>query len=146
MQLWLSQKIKVTSNSRSNNHASNFRSHTTSLLAKHVAIYYASVVLSATPVCFLLSHQIIADPKLKQHPDVLFRSVTLSSISSHASPQSSEHISTQPYTDSMFSPQRIYLASCSSSTSTNQSSICTWWHPLSLKKYLLINSGLLLLV
>jgi hypothetical protein len=70
-------QIQVASNSRSNNPTNIFQSHTSSLLAEHAAIYSASAVLSTTLVFFLLNHEIIADPKLKQHLDVLFRSATL---------------------------------------------------------------------
>jgi hypothetical protein len=48
-----------------------------SQLAKHVAIYSASAVLRAILDSFLLCHEVIADPKLKQHPEVFFLSETL---------------------------------------------------------------------
>jgi hypothetical protein len=48
-----------------------------SQLAILVAIYFASVELSATKVYFLLNHVIIVDPKLKKHPEVLFLSMEL---------------------------------------------------------------------
>ena len=54
-----------------------FHSHTTSLAPKEVAMYYASVELSATEDCFLLNQEIIPDPRLKQHPEVLLRFVEL---------------------------------------------------------------------
>ena len=41
------------------------------------AIYSASVILSATEVCFLLNQDIIVDPKLKQQPETLFLSTAL---------------------------------------------------------------------
>jgi hypothetical protein len=40
-------------------------------------MYSASVEPSATEVCFLLNQDIIVDPKLKQHPQVLFLSIAL---------------------------------------------------------------------
>jgi hypothetical protein len=43
-----------------------------SQLAKHVAMYSASAVLRAILDCFLLCYEVMADPKLKQHPEVLF--------------------------------------------------------------------------
>jgi hypothetical protein len=48
-----------------------------SQLAEQAAMYYASVVLSAMLDCFLLYHEIMVDPRLKQHPEVLFLSETL---------------------------------------------------------------------
>ena len=48
-----------------------------SQLAEHAAMYSASVVLRAMLDCFLLYHEIIADPRLKQHPEVLFLSEAL---------------------------------------------------------------------
>jgi hypothetical protein len=44
--------------------------------ASHGAIYSTYVVLSATDICFLLPQDIIADPKLKHIPEVLFLSST----------------------------------------------------------------------
>ena len=41
------------------------------------AMYSASTVLRETLDCFLLNHEIIADPKQKHPPDVLFLSETL---------------------------------------------------------------------
>jgi hypothetical protein len=40
-------------------------------------MYSASAVLRAMLDCFLLYHEIMADPKLKQHPEVFFLSETL---------------------------------------------------------------------
>jgi hypothetical protein len=77
MQLWLSHRIVVASISRSNRSVNNFRSHIASQLAEHVAMYSASVVLRAMLDCFLLCHEIMADPKQKQHPKVLFLSETI---------------------------------------------------------------------
>jgi hypothetical protein len=48
-----------------------------SQLAVLAAMYSASADLSAMEVYFLLSHDIITDPKLKQHPKVLLLSVAL---------------------------------------------------------------------
>jgi hypothetical protein len=47
-----------------------------SQLAKHATMYFASTVLRAILDCFLLCHEIMADPSLKQHPEVLFLSET----------------------------------------------------------------------
>ena len=46
-------------------------------MEEHVAIYSAPVVLRETLDYFLLSHEIMADPKLKHPPEVLFLSDTL---------------------------------------------------------------------
>jgi hypothetical protein len=86
MQLWLSHRIVVASISRSNRSVSNFRSHIASQLAEHAAMYYASVVLRAMLDCFLLCHEIMVDPKLKQHPEVLFLSETLPAQSASVYP------------------------------------------------------------
>jgi hypothetical protein len=77
MQLKLSHRIVVASISRSNRPINNLRSHIASELAEHVAMYSASAALRAMLDCFLLYHEIMADPKLKQHPEVLFLSETL---------------------------------------------------------------------
>jgi hypothetical protein len=50
-----------------------------SQLAKLVAMYSTSIELNATEICFMLNHEMTVDPKLKQHPEVLFRSVSLPS-------------------------------------------------------------------
>jgi hypothetical protein len=55
----------------------NFLSHTAYVHASHAAIYSASVVLSATDFFFLLPQDIIAEPKLKHIPEVLFLSYAL---------------------------------------------------------------------
>jgi hypothetical protein len=49
----------------------------TSQLAKHVVMYSSSVVLREILDCFLLFHEVMVDPGLKQHPEVLFLSETL---------------------------------------------------------------------
>jgi hypothetical protein len=77
MQLWLSHRIVVASISRSNRPVNNFRSHIASQLAEYAAMDSASVVLKAMLDCFLLCHEIMVDPKLKQHPEVFFLSKTL---------------------------------------------------------------------
>jgi hypothetical protein len=77
MQLWLSQNITVASISKSNTHVNNFQSHMASQLGEHVAMYSASAVLRAILDCFLLCHEVMVDPKLKQHPEVLFLSEAL---------------------------------------------------------------------
>jgi hypothetical protein len=48
-----------------------------SQLAEHAAMYFAYVVLRAILDCFLLFHEVMVDPKLKQHPEVLFLSEAL---------------------------------------------------------------------
>jgi hypothetical protein len=48
-----------------------------SQLEEHATMYYASAMLRAMLDCFLLCHEIMADPRLKQHPEVLFLSETL---------------------------------------------------------------------
>jgi hypothetical protein len=48
-----------------------------SQLAEHATIYFSSVVLREILDCFLLFHEVMADPRLKQHPEVLFLSETL---------------------------------------------------------------------
>jgi hypothetical protein len=48
-----------------------------SQLEEHAAMYYTYVVLRAMLDCFLLRHEIMADPRLKQHPEVLFLLETL---------------------------------------------------------------------
>jgi hypothetical protein len=77
MQLWLSHRIMVASISRSNRPVNNFRSHMASQLAEHATMYSASTLLRAILDCFLLCHEVMADPRLKQHPEVLFLSETL---------------------------------------------------------------------
>ena len=51
-----------------------------------VAMYLASVELCATEDCFLHIHDIIAEPKLKQHLELLFPLVTLPSQSKSVYP------------------------------------------------------------
>ena len=48
-----------------------------SQLAEHAAMYSASIVLRETLDYFLLCHEVLADPKLKQYPEVLFLSEAL---------------------------------------------------------------------
>jgi hypothetical protein len=48
-----------------------------SQLAEHAAMYYAFVVLRAILDCFMFCQEAMADPRLKQHPKVLFLSETL---------------------------------------------------------------------
>jgi hypothetical protein len=45
-----------------------------SQLVEHAAMYSASVVLRAILDYFLLCHEVMANPRLKQHPEVLFLS------------------------------------------------------------------------
>ena len=75
--LWLSQTITVVSSTCPNNSLKSFRNQTVSQQAILAAMYSASAVLKATDFCFLLIHEIEAEPRLKQHPDVLLRSTTL---------------------------------------------------------------------
>jgi hypothetical protein len=48
-----------------------------SQLAKHATMYFASVVLREMLNCSLLYHEVMADSRLKQHPEVLFLSEAL---------------------------------------------------------------------
>jgi hypothetical protein len=86
IQLWLSQYIMVESGTWSNNPEISFLNHNASVHASHVAIYFSYVVLSATDLCFLLAHDIIAEPKLKHIPEVLFLSSTLPAQSEWVNP------------------------------------------------------------
>ena len=69
--------MTVGSSFELNKYESRFQSHTTSLLAALATMYYASVVIWAMELCFLLDREIIVEPKLKQYPEVLFRSTVL---------------------------------------------------------------------
>jgi hypothetical protein len=86
MQLWLSHRIAVALISKSNRPVSNSQSHIASQLAEHAAMYSAFAVLRAILDCFLLCHEIMADPKLKQHPEVLFLSATFPAQSASVYP------------------------------------------------------------
>jgi hypothetical protein len=48
-----------------------------SQLVEHATMYSISAMLRAMLDFFLLYHEIMADPRLKQHPEVLFLSKTL---------------------------------------------------------------------
>jgi hypothetical protein len=48
-----------------------------SQLAEHAAMYSTSIVLRAILDCFLLFHEVMDDPKLKQHPELFFLSEAL---------------------------------------------------------------------
>jgi hypothetical protein len=48
-----------------------------SQLAEHATMYFTSAMLRAILDCFLLCHEVMADPRLKQHLEVLFLSETL---------------------------------------------------------------------
>jgi hypothetical protein len=63
--------------SKSNRSVNNIRSHTASQLVEHATMYFASIVLRAMMNFSLLCHEIMADLRLKQHPEVLFLSETL---------------------------------------------------------------------
>jgi hypothetical protein len=65
-----------------------FQIHIASQLEEHAAMYFASIVLREVLDFFLLSHEIMADPKLKQHPKVLFLSETLPAKSESVYPLS----------------------------------------------------------
>jgi hypothetical protein len=67
----------VDSISISNRSVNNIQSHTDSQLAKHVAIYFASVMMREILDCFLLYHEIMVDLRLKQHLEFLFLSETI---------------------------------------------------------------------
>ena len=56
-------------------------------------MYSASIVLSETLVCFLLSHESTPDPKLKQHPEMLFLSSTLPTQSESVQPHNLNSLS-----------------------------------------------------
>jgi hypothetical protein len=45
-------------------------------LAEHATMYSASAMLGAMLDCSLLCHEVMVDPRLKQHPEVLFLSET----------------------------------------------------------------------
>jgi hypothetical protein len=47
-----------------------------SQLAEHAAMYSASVMLGAMLNCSQLCHEVMVDPRLKQHHEVLFLSET----------------------------------------------------------------------
>ena len=49
-------------------------------------MYYASIVMREILDFILVCHEIIADPKLKQHPEVLFLSETLPAQSASVYP------------------------------------------------------------
>jgi hypothetical protein len=74
IQLWLSHRITVASISRSDRSVNNIRSHMDSQLVEHTTMYFSSVMLGPMMDCFLLCHEIMADPRLKQHPEFLFMS------------------------------------------------------------------------
>ena len=63
LQLWLSHRIIVVSNSRSNRPDIKFQIYVASQLAEQDAIYSASVMVRETLDYFLLNHEIMADPK-----------------------------------------------------------------------------------
>jgi hypothetical protein len=52
----------------------NFINHSASHAAKLAAMYSTLAELNATDLYFLLNQDIILDPMLKQHPEVLFLS------------------------------------------------------------------------
>jgi hypothetical protein len=48
-----------------------------SQLVEHVAMYSTSVMLREILDYFMLFHEVMVDPKLKQHPEVIFLSESL---------------------------------------------------------------------
>jgi hypothetical protein len=66
-----------TSISISNKPVNKFRSHMASQLAEHAAMYSTYIVLREILDCFLLFHEVMADLKLKQYPEVIFLSQAL---------------------------------------------------------------------
>jgi hypothetical protein len=48
-----------------------------SQLAEHDAMYYASIMMREILDCFLLFHEVMVDPRLKKHHEVLFLSKTI---------------------------------------------------------------------
>jgi hypothetical protein len=85
-QLWLSHRITVASISISNRSVNNIQSYMASPLVEHAAIYSASALLGAILGCFLLCHEFMADPILKQYREVLFLSTALPSKSESVYP------------------------------------------------------------
>jgi hypothetical protein len=59
-----------------------------SQLAEHAAMYSTFAVLREILDCFLLCHEIMEDPRLKQHPEVLFLLETLPAQSESVYPYS----------------------------------------------------------
>ena len=76
-QIWLSHRIIVVSIFRSKRPDISFRSHMASQLSRAICYVSAFVVLRETLDCFLLNHELIADPKQNHLPDVLFLSKIL---------------------------------------------------------------------
>ena len=70
----------------SNKSEINFLNHISSVHASHAAIFYASIVMSETDFYFLLPQDIIAEPKLKHMPEVLFLSSALPAQSECVNP------------------------------------------------------------
>ena len=58
--------------SKSNRPVNNFQRHIALQLGEHAAMYSSFAVLREILDCFLLFHEIMADPKLKQHLEVIF--------------------------------------------------------------------------
>jgi hypothetical protein len=48
-----------------------------SQLVEHVAMYSSSIMLREILDCFMLFHEVMVDPKLKQHLEVFFLSKAL---------------------------------------------------------------------
>jgi hypothetical protein len=67
----------VASIARSKGPVSNFQIYMASQLVKHGAMYSTFVMLREILDCFFLCHEVMANPKLKKHPEVLFLSEAL---------------------------------------------------------------------
>ena len=86
--LWLSQRIMVVSSTCPNSSLKSFLNQTASQQAILAAMYLASAMLKATDFCFLLIQEIEAEPRVKQHPNVLLQSTTLPAQSASVYPWS----------------------------------------------------------
>ena len=104
-------QISVGSIATSNKPYSNFWSQTASVHAEQEMMYSASAILSAIIVFFLLNHDIIAEPKLKQNHEVFFLSLTYSAQSESMNPcnlSSQSTLNQRPYPIVPFN----YLITC----------------------------------
>jgi hypothetical protein len=77
MQLRLSHRIMVSSISILNKPVEKFCSHMASQLAEHAKMSSVSVAMREILYLFLLYHEFMDDPRMKQHLEVLFLSETL---------------------------------------------------------------------
>jgi hypothetical protein len=69
----------VASISRSNRYVNNIQIHMASQLVEDATMYSVSAVLGEMLDCSILCREVMADPRLKQHPEVIFLSETLPS-------------------------------------------------------------------